>query len=63
VIRAIFDMEATDPSVELSRQPGESLRWHLKERVELVRGQLNAEPETGARRVPKELAAEPRVRQ
>jgi hypothetical protein len=56
-------MEATDPSVELSRQPGESLRWHLKERVELVRGQLNAEPETGAGRVPKELAAEPRVRQ
>jgi hypothetical protein len=56
-------MKSTDPIVELRRQARESSGGHSKQRVDLVRSQLNSELETGARRVPKEVSPETSVRQ
>ena len=38
-------------------------RWNAKQRFELVRGQLDAQPETRARGVAEEIAPEHDVRQ
>jgi hypothetical protein len=59
----VLDMKPTDPIVELRRQARESSGWHSKQRVDLVRSQLDAELETGASRVPKEVSPETGVRQ
>jgi hypothetical protein len=56
-------MKPTDPIIELRRQAHDSSGWHSKQRVDLVRRQLNSELETGASRVPKEVAPETGVRQ
>jgi hypothetical protein len=56
-------MKSTDPIVELRRQARESSGGHSKQRVDLVRRQLNSELETGASRVPKEVSPETAVRQ
>jgi len=59
----LLDIESTDPVVELFRQARESSGGHLKQRVDLVWGQLNAKLETGAGRVPKEVSPKTRVGQ
>jgi hypothetical protein len=59
----VLDVKPTDPIIELRRQARESSGWHSKQRVDLVRSQLNSELETGASRVPKEVAPETGVRQ
>jgi hypothetical protein len=56
-------MKPTDPIIELRRQARESSGWYSTQRVDLVRSQLNSELETGASRVPKEVAPEAGVRQ
>jgi hypothetical protein len=55
-------MKSTDPIIELRRQARESSGWHTKQRVDLVRSQLNSELETGAGRVPKEISPKTGVR-
>jgi hypothetical protein len=59
----ILDIEPADPVVQLPRQAREPSRWHSKQRLHLVCGQLNSELQTGAGRVPKEVSPETRVRQ
>jgi hypothetical protein len=56
-------MKSTDPTVELRRQARESSGGHSKQRVDLVRRQLNSELDTGASGVPKEVSTETAVRQ
>ena len=55
-------IEPTDPVIELPRQARQSSRWHSKQRVDLARGQLKSELETGTGRVPKEISPKTRVR-
>jgi hypothetical protein len=55
-------IEPTDAVIELPRQTGQSSRWHSKQRLDLVRSQLNSELETGAGRVPKEISPKTGVR-
>jgi hypothetical protein len=56
-------MKSTDPIIELSCQARQSSRWHSKQRVDLLRSQLDSELKTGASRVPKEVSPETGVRQ
>jgi hypothetical protein len=56
-------METTDPTVELSRQAGQSSRRHAKERVDLVRSKLHAELQTGASGMAEEVAPERGIRE
>ena len=58
-----LDIKPTDAVVELIRQALESSVRHSKQRVDLVRNQVNSKLETGAGRVPKEVSPEPRVGQ
>lgn len=61
IVRPVY-IEPTDPVIELPRQNLQSSRWHLKQRLDLVRSQLNSEFETGAGRVPKEISPKTGVR-
>ena len=61
IIRPVH-IEPTDPAIELPRQARQSSGWHTKQRLELVRSQLNSELETGAGCVPKELSPKTGVR-
>jgi hypothetical protein len=56
-------MEPADSVVELSGQASQFSGWHSKQRLGLVRSQLNSELETGTGRVPKEIPPETGVRQ
>jgi hypothetical protein len=59
----VVDIETTDPIVELTGEAGELSRRHSQQRVELVRGEVDAEHETRACRVLDEDAPETRVRE
>lgn len=59
----VLNVEPTDPVIELPRQARQSSGWHPKQRLDLVRGQLKSELETGTGRVPKEIPPKTRVRQ
>jgi hypothetical protein len=61
-VRFVY-VEPTDPVIELPRQARQSSGWHPKQRLDLVRGQLKSELETGTGRVPKEIPPKPGVRQ
>src|ERR1700757_148181 len=63
LIARVLDIESADPVIELPRQTRQSSRRHSKQRIDLVRGQLNPELETGTRRIPKELSPKTGVRQ
>ena len=64
IVRPVYiEIEATDPVIELTCQARQSLEWHPKQRLELVRGQLKSELETGPGRVPEEISPKPCVRQ
>jgi hypothetical protein len=63
VIVHLVDMEPTDSVVDLPCQASQFSGWHSKQRLGLVRSQLNSELETGAGRVPEEIAPETGVRQ
>jgi hypothetical protein len=56
-------VKSTDPIVKLRGQARESSSRHSKQRVDLVRSQLNSELEACASRVPKEVSPEAVVRQ
>ena len=56
-------MEPTDPVVELFRQVPQSSPWHAKQRLELVRRQLDSKNETRPGRVLKATLPERGVRQ
>jgi hypothetical protein len=59
----ILNVEPADPVIELPRQARQSSGWYAKQCVDFVRRQLNAELETGAGWVPKEVSPETGVRQ
>ena len=59
----VVDSEPTDPVVELSGESGKLSGRHSQQRLALVRGEVNAEHETRARRIPEEDAPETRVRE
>ena len=61
IVRPVY-IEPTDPVIELPRQTLQSSRWQLKQRLDLVRSQLNSELETGSGRVPKEISPKTGVR-
>ena len=61
IIRPVH-IEPTDPVIELPRQARQSSGWHPKQRLDLVRSQLNSELETGAGCVPKEISPKTGVR-
>jgi hypothetical protein len=61
IVRPVY-IEPTDAVIELPRQTRQSSRWHSKQRLDLVRSQLNSELETGASRVPKEISPKTGVR-
>jgi hypothetical protein len=56
-------MKPADSVVELPGKAGQFSGWHSKQRLDLVRSQLNAELETGTGRIPKEIPPETGVRQ
>jgi hypothetical protein len=56
-------IEPTDPVIELLPQARQSSGWHPEQRLDLVRGQLKSELETGTGRVPKEIPPKTAVRQ
>jgi hypothetical protein len=55
-------MEPTDPVVELPRQVPQPSAWHAKQRLELVRRQLDSTNETRLGRVLKKALLERGVR-
>jgi hypothetical protein len=63
LIVRVVDVEATDPVIELPRQARQWSGWHPKQRLDLVRGQLKSELETGTGRVPKKISPKTGVRQ
>jgi len=63
VIARVVYIQSTDAVIELPREARQSSRWHSQQRVDLVRRQLNAELETGARGVPEKISPEAGVRQ
>jgi hypothetical protein len=56
-------VEPTDPVIELLRQARQLAGWHPKQGLDLVRGQLKSDLETGTRRIPKEVPPKTGVRQ
>jgi hypothetical protein len=60
---SVVEMKPTDPAIELLRQARQAPRWHSKQGVDLVRGQLNSDLKTGAGGIPKELPPKTGVRQ
>jgi hypothetical protein len=63
MIARVVQVEPTDPVVELPCQARQCPRGHPKQRVDLVRRQLESDVETGTGRVPKEPSPKTRVRQ
>jgi hypothetical protein len=62
IVRPVY-IEPTDPVIELPRQARQSSGWYPKQRLDLVRGQLKSELETGTGRAPKEIPPKTGVRQ
>lgn len=62
IVRPVY-IEPTDPVIELPREARQSSGWHPKQRLDLVRRQLNSDLETGAGLVPKEISPKTGVRE
>jgi len=62
IVRVVY-VEPADPVIELPRQARQRSGRHPKQRLDLVRGQLKSELETGTGRIPKEVSPKTGVRQ
>lgn len=57
IVRPVY-IESTNPVIELPREARQSSGWHPKERIDLVRGELDPDLEARAGRVPEEVSPE-----